>query len=71
MTENIYKGSYNNMADYSAQARWQAANFRRYTVNFKNEDDAELIAYIESNKSQQSTTDIFREALQMLIDSKK
>lgn len=76
MIENIYKGSYNNMAKiteakYAANRRWDDANYKSYKINLRIDNDEKLIAYIEANKAAVGTTQIIREALQMLIDSKK
>lgn len=71
MIENIYKGSFTSMGKYDAQERYQQATYKNYLVKFRIEDDTDIIAFIEANKGNTGTTQLFREALQMLIDSKK
>ena len=71
MIENIYKGSYNDMANYSAQDRWRAENLKRFTFSLRIDTDQELINFIAQNKDRSGISEIIREALQMLIDSKK
>ena len=48
--------------------RWIKENYRQYTVNFRYDNDQDLIDYIEQHKEQFGTTEIFRVALQLLID---
>ena len=48
--------------------RWIKANYRQYAVNLRYDNDQELIDYIEQHKEQFGTTEIFRVALQLLID---
>ena len=48
--------------------RWIKANYRQYTVNLRYDNDQDLIDYIEQHKEQFGTTEIFRVALQLLID---
>jgi len=46
--------------------RWNAKTYKRYTVNLRKDEDAELIKLVESSKTRRGTTDIFREALEKL-----
>ena len=76
MIENIYKGSVKGMAKITeakaaANRRWDIDNLKRYAVSFRYDTDSKLIDFIEANKGKDGTTQLFREALQMLIDSKK
>ena len=48
--------------------RWIKANYHQYTVNLRYDNDQDLIDYIEQHKEQFGTTEIFRVALQLLID---
>lgn len=48
--------------------RWNKANYRQYTVNLRYDEDQDLIDYIEQYKEQFGTTEIFRQALQQLIE---
>lgn len=70
MIDTNFERRLTEMPDYSAQDRWQKANLTRYAVKLRNEADAELIAYIDDARKEQSVSEIFREALQMLVDSK-
>ena len=44
------------------------ANYKSYRVNLRYDNDQDLIDYIEQHKEQFGTTEIFRVALQLLID---
>ena len=48
---------------------WKQRNYRRYEVNFRLDTDKEIIAYIEANKERFGTTEIFRAAMEMLINN--
>ena len=48
--------------------RWMNANYKSYRVNLRYDADQELIDYMEQHKEQFGTTEIFRQALQLLID---
>lgn len=47
---------------------WKQRNYKRYEINFRFDTDEEIIDYIEQYKEQFGTTEIFRQALQLLID---
>lgn len=47
---------------------WKQRNYKRYEINFRFDTDEEIIDYIEQYKDQFGTTEIFRQALQLLID---
>ena len=52
--------------------RWINANYQRYSVSFRLDEDREIIDYIRRRKENgDQTTDIFREALEVLINSEK
>lgn len=52
--------------------RWIDANYQRYSVSFRYDSDREIIEYIKKEKEAgRQTTDIFREALELLIESEK
>lgn len=75
MIANTQKGSYIDMArkdntSYEAHQRWAADNLKRYAVSLRYDSDQDLIDFIEANKDREGTSKIFREALQLLIDSK-
>lgn len=46
--------------------RWMRANYKRYQVQLRIEDDADLIEFIERNKEQYGTTELFRRGLALL-----
>ena len=48
---------------------WKQRNYKRYEVNFRLDTDKEIIAYIEANKERFGTTEIFRAAMEMLINN--
>lgn len=49
------------------KSRWEKANYAKYTVRLRKDDDSELIGYIEQRKHNgEQTTEIIREALQKL-----
>ena len=60
----------NNVSYTSSEVkkRWMDANYKRYQVNLRYDTDQEIIDYIEANKERFGTTEIFRQALQLLID---
>ena len=48
--------------------RWIDANYQRYQVSFRYDNDKEIIDYIKKRKDAgDQTTEIFREALELLI----
>ena len=40
--------------------RWNAKTYKRYTVNLRKDEDADLIEFIETNKERISITEYFR-----------
>ena len=48
---------------------WKQRNYKRYEVNFRLDTDKEIIAYIEANKERFGTTEIFRAAMELLINN--
>lgn len=49
------------------KARWKKANYAEYHVNLRKDTDSELIALVERRKHNgESTTEVFRDALQKL-----
>ena len=47
--------------------RWKQRNYKRYEINFRLDNDQEIIDYIEANKERFGTTEIFRAAMEALI----
>lgn len=48
---------------YEVRRRWDVENQKIYSIRLRLKDDAELIEYIEANKSEIGTSQLFREAL--------
>lgn len=48
--------------------RWNSANYRRYTISLKRDEDAEIIDYLEKAKAQDKKiiTQIFREGYEKI-----
>ena len=49
--------------------RWMDANYKSYRVNLRYDNDQDLIDYIEQFKEQFGTTEIFRAAMEALINN--
>lgn len=47
--------------------RWMRANYKRYQVQLRYDTDKALIDFIEENKGTYGTTELFREALELLM----
>lgn len=50
--------------------RWKQRNYKRYEINFRLDNDQEIIDYIEANKERFGTTEILRAAMEMLIKNR-
>jgi len=52
------------------KTRWMAKAYKNYNIHLRNEEDAELIAFVEKEKKENSinTTDYFRD---LILDHKK
>ena len=61
----------NNVSYTSTEVKtaWKQRNYKRYEVNFRLDTDKEIIAYIEANKERFGTTEIFRAAMELLIEN--
>lgn len=46
--------------------RWNAKTYKRYTVNLRQDEDADLIQFVEQNREKLSITDIFRAGVEQL-----
>ena len=46
--------------------RWNAKTYRRVTVNLRQEEDAEIIRFMESNREKIGPTEIFRAGYEKL-----
>lgn len=49
------------------KTRWKAKAYKTYQVNLRVEDDAGLIEYIEKNKLELGTTNLFKNGIELLI----
>lgn len=49
-----------------AKNRWNAKTYRRVTVNLRQEDDAEIIRFMEANREKIGPTEIFRSGYEKL-----
>lgn len=49
--------------------RWESKAYKKYLVRFRDDTDKEIIDYIEANKERFGTTEIFRAAMEMLINN--
>ena len=47
--------------------RWIDRNYKRIVVNLRYDTDADLIKWIEDHKEEYGTTNIFRDAVELLI----
>ena len=61
----------NNVSYTSTEVKtaWKQRNYKRYEINFRLDTDKEIIAYIEANKERFGTTEIFRAAMELLINN--
>lgn len=48
--------------------RWENSAYQKYMIRLRKDDDADLIAFIEENKEAVGTTELFRRALELLMD---
>lgn len=45
------------------KARWNDKTYKRYQVYLRKDDDADLIAFVDQNKTVLGTTELFRAGL--------
>ena len=55
----------------AVKQRWESKAYTKYLVRFRNDTDRNLIDYLEKNKERMGTSNIFRDALEMYIESEK
>ena len=48
---------------YEVKRRYDLKTYRKYSVSLRQDEDADLIRYIDQHKDQEGTTEIFRTAL--------
>ena len=70
MIDTNFERRLTEMPNYSAQDRWRADNLKRYTFSLRIDTDQELIDFIAKSKDSANISEIVREALQLLVDSK-
>lgn len=46
--------------------RWMREHYKRYQVQLRVDDDADLIAYIDQHKADTGTTELFRRGIEKL-----
>lgn len=51
--------------------RYNEKSYHKINVRLRKEADADIIEFIEANKSKLGTTNMFREALEMYIEANK
>lgn len=49
--------------------RWENKAYARYLVRLRRDTDAHLIDYVEKRKELDGTSNVFKEALEALIDN--
>ena len=61
----------NNVSYTSSEVkqRWENKAYKKFLVRFREDADKEIIDYIEANKERFGTTEIFRAAMEMLINN--
>ena len=61
----------NNVSYTSSEVkqRWENKAYKKFLVRFREDTDKEIIDYIEANKERFGTTEIFRAAMEMLINN--
>lgn len=56
---------------YEVRKRWQDKAYKKYLVNLRYDTDQDLIDYMEANKDKYGTTNLFRDALRMYVESEE
>lgn len=51
--------------------RWESKAYAKYNVRLRHDVDQDLIDFVEANKLEKGTSNIFRDALEMYINSTK
>ena len=61
----------NNVSYTSSEVkqRWENKAYKKFLVRFREDADKEIIDYIEANKERFGTTEIFRAAMEMVINN--
>ena len=61
----------NNVSYTSSEVkqRWENKAYKKFLVRFREDADKEIIDYIEANKERFGTTEIFRAAMELLIEN--
>lgn len=49
--------------------RWKDKAYKRYTVYLRKDTDQHLIDWLEANKERLGTTSVFRDGLEMYVNS--
>lgn len=48
------------------KARWNEKTYKRYQVYLRQDEDADLIEFLEQNKATHGTTELFRSGLERI-----
>ena len=61
----------NNVSYTSSEVkqRWENKAYKKFLVRFREDADKKIIDYIEANKERFGTTEIFRAAMELLIEN--
>lgn len=54
---------------YEVKKRWLDKTYKQYTVSLRHDTDQELIDFLAANTEKYGTTNIFRDALRMYMES--
>ena len=57
-----------NTTSTEVKQRWENSAYQEYMIRLRKEDDADLIAFIDENKDAIGTTELFRRALELLME---
>ena len=53
---------------YENVKRWRAKAYKQITVNFRYDTDADILQFIDENKTENGVTPLFREAMKGLME---
>lgn len=51
--------------------RWESKAYAKYNVRLRHDADQDLIDFVEAHKADKGTSNIFRDALEMYVNSIK
>lgn len=50
--------------------RWETKAYQKYVVRLRNDDDADLIEFVEKNRDGSGTSEFFKKAIRALMNTK-